>query len=250
MQNKKAIRITSMLGTDFETEVAAGKEKYLVQTEDRGEKNPIIITRVYLNGQILLTKKTDYAHIIDAPDRGKRLLELMQKQHRLAVNTAKAGKLKESKTVLDYLESVNGLLKNNNNRSAVRLLGEALEQHPDDPLLLSYYGCLDAVVNKNYRHGIETCLFAIETLKKKLPSGEDFFSPVYYLNLGRAYLAAGRKNEAIDTFYKGMGIDRKNKDLRWEIRKLGVRRMPPLQFLPRSSPINKYIGKMLHSLKK
>lgn len=250
MQNKKAIRMTSMLGTDFDTEVAAGKEKYLVQTEDGGEKNPIIITRIYLNGQILLTKKTDYAHIIDAPDRKKRLLELMQKQHRLAVNTAKAGKLRETKTASDYLESVNGLLKNNNKRSAVRLLSDALEQYPDDPLLLSYYGCLDAVVNKNYRNGIETCIFAIETLKKKASSGEDFFSPVFYLNLGRAYLAAGKKNEAIDTFYKGMEIDRKNKDLRWEIRKLGIRRMPPVQFLPRSSPINKYIGKMLRSLKK
>ncbi len=250
MLGKKAIKITSRLGTEFDSEVAVGKEKYLVQTEDSGVKKPLIITRVYLNGQILLTRKTDYTHVLEAPDRDEKVQELMRKQHRVAMGMVRAGKFRETKTTSDYLDEVKQLLKTKNKRSALRLLGEALEQYPDDPFLLSYYGCLEAVANKNYSSGIDTCLVAIENLRQKVPIGEESFYPVFYLNLGKAYLAAGRRKEALDVFEKGIAIERKNKDLLWELKKLGTRRKPPVPFLKRSNPINKYIGMMLHSLKK
>lgn len=250
MADKKTIKMTSKLGSEFDTEVIVGKEKYLVQTEDCGEKRPLLITRIYLNGQILLTRKTDYNDILDAPDRAGKVQELMQKQHRQAMNMVRAGKFKGAKTTSEYLEGVRELLKGKNKRSALRLLNEALEQYPDDPFILSYHGCLDAIANKNYREGIETCLLAIETLKKKVPFGEDFFFPVFYLNLGRAYLAAGKRKEAMDAFNEGLVIDNQNKDLLWETRKLGMRRKPPVPFLKRSNPINRYIGLMLHALKK
>lgn len=250
MADKKTIRMTSKIGTEFDSEVTVGKEKYLVQTEDSGEKRPLVITRIYLNGQILLTRKTDYNDILEDPDREGKVKDLMRKQHRQAVNMIRAGKVRETKTTAAYLEEVKDLLKGKNKRSALRLLSEALEQYPDDPFILSYYGCLEAVANKNYREGIDTCLLAIETLKKKLPFGEDFFFPVFYLNLGRAYLAAGRKQEAMEAFNKGLATDRQDRDLLWEVRKLGVRRKPVVPFLRRSNPINRYIGMMLHSMKK
>lgn len=247
---KKAIRMTSKLGTEFDTEVVVGKEKYLVQTEDGGGKKPVVITRIYLNGQILLTRKTDYSDMVDFPDREERVMALMQRQHRMTIHMARAGTLKKTKSTAEYLDEVKGLLKNRSKRSALRLLSEALEQYPDDPFLLSYYGCLEAVANKNYTEGIDTCHLAIEVLKRKVPFGEDFFFPVFYLNLGRAYLAAGKRKEALDSFYRGLEIEGENKDLLWEVRKLGIRRKPLLPFLQRSNPINKYIGKMLHSLKR
>ena len=249
MLDRKAIRITSKLGSEFDSEVTVGKEKYLVQTEDSGEKKPLIITRVYLNGQILLTRKTDYTHVADSPDRGERVHEIMRKQHHLATNMVRAGKFKETKTTSDYLDEVKKLLKSKNKRSALRLLDDALEQYPDDPFLLSYSGCLEAVANKNYSLGIDTCLVAIENLRKKVPFGEEFFYPVFYLNLGRAYLAAGLRKEALDAFEKGIAIDAEDKELLWEIKKLGMRRKPPLPFFKRSNPINKYIGMMLHKLR-
>ena len=250
MLNRKAIKITSKLGTEFDSEVTVGKEKYLVQTEDSGDKKPLIVTRVYLNGQILLTRKTDYTHLMDAPDKAGRMQELMRKQHHLAMSMVKAGKFKETKTTSDYLEEVKDLLKSKNKRGALRLLTDALEKYPDDPFLLSYYGCLDAIANKNYTFGIDTCLVAIENLKKKVPFGEEFFYPIFYLNLGRAYLAAGKKKEALDAFRMGLATDAKNKELLWEVKKLGVRRALPVSFLKRSNPLNKYIGMILHRLKK
>ncbi len=250
MADKKTIRMTSKLGGEFDSEVIAGKERYLVQTEDSGEKRPLIVTRIYLNGQILLTRKTDYSDILNTPGRAGKVEELMHKQHRQAMNMVRAGKVKRAKTTSEYLEEVRELLKGKNKRSAFRLLSEAVEHYPDDPFILSYYGCLDAVANKNFRDGIDACLLAIETLKKKIPFDEDVFSPVFYLNLGRAYLAAGKRKEALEAFHKGLVIDNQNNDLLWEVRKLGVRRAPPVPFLKRSNPINRYIGKMLHSLKK
>jgi tetratricopeptide (TPR) repeat protein len=250
MTDKKTIRMTSKLGSEFDSEVIVEKEKYLVQTEDSGEKRHLIITRIYCNGQILLTRKTDYSDTLDAPDRGKRVWELMRHQHEQAIHTIKAGKFRKAKTVSEYLEEVKELLKGKNKRSAMRVLSDAMEQYPDDPYILSYYGCLDAIANKNYRDGIDTCLLALEIMKKKVPLGEKFFFPVFYLNLGRAYLAAGKRKDALSAFNKGLLIDHKNKDLLWETRKLGIRQKPALPFLERSNPINRYIGRMLHTLKK
>ena len=250
MADKKPIRMTSKIGAEFDSELTAGKEKYLVQTEDCGEKRPLIITRIYRGGRILLSRKTDYGDVLDDPEREVKVHDLMQKQHRQAMNMIREGKVRETKSTTAYLEEVKDLLKGKNKRSALRVLAEALQHYPDDPFILSYYGCMEAVANKNYGEGIDTCLLAIETLKKKVPFGEDFFFPVFYLNLGRAYLAAGKKREAMDAFNKGLASDSRDKDLLWEIRKIGVRRKPAVPFLKRSNPINRYIGMMLHTLKK
>jgi tetratricopeptide (TPR) repeat protein len=250
MADDKTIRMKSKLGSEFDSEVVVEKEKYLVQTEDSGEKRHLIITRIYCNGQILLTRKTDYSDTLNAPDRERKVRELMLHQHQQAIHTVRAGKFRKAKTVSEYLEEVKELLKGKNKRSAMRLLNEAMEQYPDDPYILSYYGCLDAIANKNYRNGIEACLLAIEIMKKKVPLGEKFFFPVFYLNLGRAYLAAGKRKEAMDAFNNGLAVDAQNKDILWEIRKLGIRQQPPVPFLQRSNPINRYIGIMLHAMKK
>lgn len=244
---KKEIKITSARGAEFDTEIIVGKEKYIVQTENSGPRKPFITTRIYKNGQILFTKRSDYKGVLEKLDAERKVLELMHRQHEAAIDSLKAEK--EKKTTSDYLDEVRDRLKIKNKRGALRLLSEALEKYPGDPFLLSYYGCLEAIANKNYKYGIDTCLMAIENLKKKVPFGEEFFYPVFYLNLGRAYFAAGRKKEAVEAFNKGIKVDGENRDLLWELRKLGMRRKPPVPFLKRSNPINKYMGRLLHALK-
>lgn len=247
---KNIVKMTSKLGAEFDSEVVIGKEKYLIQTESGGAKKPLIITRVYMNGQILLTRKTDYGDIVDEPDSKQKVRELMQRQHQLVTETLKAEKLKKTKTTSDYLGEVKDLLRSKNKKRALRVLSDALQEYPTDPFLLSYYGCLEAVANKNYKVGIDICHEAIEGLKKRVPFGEEFFYPVFYLNLGRACLAAGKKEEAVNAFQRGLETDGENKDLLWEVRKLGLRRKPVVPFLRRSNPINRYIGQLVHSLKK
>lgn len=247
---KDSIKITSKHGTEFDSEVTLGHEKYLVQTEWGGALKPHITTRVYLKGQVLFTRKTDCDDIMNSPDMPSGVRERMVEQHQSAIATLKAERSMKTKTTSDYLGEVKNFLKTKNKRAALRVLNEALEHYPDDPFILSYYGCLEAVANKNYTHGIETCLMALENLKKRVPFGQEFFYPVFYLNLGRAYLAAGRREEAMGAFNKGIQVDGEDKDLMWEIRKLGTRRKPAIPFLKRSNPLNKYIGMLLHSSKK
>ena len=249
-KKKDTVKITSSLRTDFNTDIVIGEEKYFVQTENIKDKSPFIIIRIFLRGKILSTRKVDYSDIMDLPNRESRVQELMQKQHQLAISMLKAEKSKKVRTPSDYIEEVKTLMRKMNKEKAVSLLRDAIEQYPDNSVLLSYYGCLEAIVNKNYEYGINTCQKAIETLKERMPLGEEFFSPIFYLNLGRAYLAAGKKKNAYDTFQKGIKIDAENNDLRDELKRLGMRRERAVSFLKRSHPVNRYIGMLLHKYSK
>jgi hypothetical protein len=246
MEKEDSKKITPIPQKELSTNVMLGGKKYLVLTEDFGVEKHLIITRVYLGGEIISTKKRDYKNILNTPYQEKLLKVLMQDQHEKAVTMLRTS---EKKSLSDYLDEIKTLFQRKNHKSAIQLLTVALEQYPNDPFLLSYYGCLEAILNKNYKLGIETCSKAIKMFKGKTPFGQEFFYPVFYLNLGKTHLAAGNKKGAIEAFYKGLTYDYENKDLLREIKKLGMRGRPVMSFLPRSHPINKYIGMILHKLK-
>lgn len=247
MEKKGRIKIVSKHHGEMSSKVEIDGKKYLVVTEDA---RPHVITRVYLEGKVLSTTKSDCSGILKSSNAGDKLHELMSGQHRRALDAFKKEKEKRVDTPSDYMGEVKSLLARKSYRNALALLAEGLKQHPGDPFLMSYYGCLEAVVNKNHEVGIETCTKAIEALKGRLPFGEEFYYPSFYLNLGRAYLAADRKKEAIEAFMVGLRADPDSSDILWEMKKLGVRRQPAMPFLRRSNPINKYIGILLHRLKK
>lgn len=249
MKKEDNIKISAGPQKELITNMTIGGKRYLVLTEDLGVEKHLITTRIYLGGEIISAKKTDYTDILSTPTPEKKLIELMHRQHELTVTMLKTEKTKEKKIPSDYLNEVETLLQRKNYKAALKLLTAALEQYPNEPFVLSYYGCLDTILNKNYTYGIDTCSKAIEIVKERIPFGREFFYPILYLNLGRAYLAAGNKKEAIEAFYGGLAFDYENKDLLREIKKLGMRRKPVVRFLPRSHRINKYIGMILHKLK-
>jgi tetratricopeptide (TPR) repeat protein len=263
------VKIRSKLQQELSTSFELDGQKYLVMTEDA---KPRVITQVYLGGQVVKSAQTDYTAILKTRNLAPKVQNMMEKQHNKTIQDFKQSKLKEAKAAraperrevkpkskpvapkvkppAEYLSEVKALFAKKNYKSAMVLLEDALEKHPDDAFLLSYSGCLDAVVNKNYSGGIKACKAALKALKKKLPFGQEFYLPTLYLNLGRAHLAAGEKQEAIDAFMKGLKMDPDNKDLVWEMKKLGERKPPPISFLDRTNPINKYIGMMLHKMRK
>jgi tetratricopeptide (TPR) repeat protein len=145
----------------------------------------------------------------------------------------------------DFLRAVKANLRNGKQKEAFVLLQQAAVRFPDEPLIMSYYGCFQALVDKKYRSGVETCKQAIALLKQKETFEEELLYPVFFLNLGRAYLSAGKKPDAIESFRKGLKYDNSNYELLKELRGLGVRKAPPVPFLDRSNPINKYIGMIL-----
>jgi len=146
----------------------------------------------------------------------------------------------------EYFEEVQQLLRRGNGKSALNTLRHALEKFPADPFLLSYYGCLIAIVENKPGEGIKICEGAIQKLTSSMPFGSEFFYPIFYLNLGRAYLKGKKKKEAVQAFQEGLKNDPENKDILWELKKMGTRKPAPLPFLSRSNLINKYIGMLLY----
>jgi predicted Zn-dependent protease len=145
----------------------------------------------------------------------------------------------------DYLRAVKTHLRNNKQKEAFVLLQQASIRYPDDPFILSYFGCFQSVVDKKHRSGVENCKKAITLLKKGESIDEELLLPVFYLNLGRAYVAGGKKKDAIEAFHLGLKYDNGNKELWKDLRGLGERKKPPVPFLDRSNLINVYLGKML-----
>ncbi len=99
--------------------------------------------------------------------------------------------------------------------------------------LLSYYGLCLSLVEGKVKEGVRICKKAIEL---------EFYHPEFYLNLGKVYTKAGNKAKAIEVFTEGLKIDGDNREILQELRKLGIRKRPPLEFLPRKHFLNKYIG--------
>ncbi|HZV80773.1 MAG TPA: tetratricopeptide repeat protein [Geobacteraceae bacterium] len=119
---------------------------------------------------------------------------------------------------------------------------EELEKIPlfaRPPAALSAYALCLAEVKGNYKSATNICHEAI----KKDPKNAE-----HYYRQGRILLLAGRKKDAVWVLRMGLrhGNHRGIIDcLGW----LGVRRPPPLQFLDRGNPVNKYLGLLLTRLK-
>ncbi|MDO8746769.1 MAG: tetratricopeptide repeat protein [Thermodesulfovibrionales bacterium] len=73
-------------------------------------------------------------------------------------------------------------------------------------------------------------------------------NPVHYQNLGRIYLKAGRRVDAIETFRKGLSFGY-NAEIKLILDNLGTRKKPVFPFLPGNNFLNKYTGLMMHRLK-
>ncbi len=242
MSSKSKINIVSVLRQEFSSSFTFDGVTYHIQTEDMGAKTCTIISRVYLQGEVVLSRKTDYSHIQKLRDRAEKLKNLMESHHKATVDMFKEELSRKRKTKSDYFEDAKKLLRKGSGKAALGTLREALEKFPSDPFLMSYYGCLIAIVENNPKEGIRLCREAIAGIRNSLPFGSEFFYPALYLNLGRAFLKGNHKAEAFEAFHTGLRTDPDNHDLLWELKKLGMRKRPPIPFLRRSNPVNKYIG--------
>ena len=245
--------ISSGKGNEFYHKFRFGNDIYEVVTEDLGVKKAQIITRIYLKGEILSTRTTDYADQAKLPDNSLKRRTMMEEQHNSAFEKfireqSKPQKSKPQKSKADYAEAIRLDLKYSNNKVALAYAREALMNFPSDPFFLSYVGYLMAVVEDKTREGTIMCEEAIYILRKAKSTDTAFFLPLFYLHLGKAYLKADRKAPAIDAFQEGLKHDSSNCELLAEIKAIGSRKAPVVPFLERRNPINKYLGKLRHEL--
>ena len=72
----------------------------------------------------------------------------------------------------------------------------------------------------------------------------DKYDGQLYLNLGRVYLLSGRRSKAIQTFARGLVEEPDHAELRLALSEAERRGKPVLSILPRSHPLNVYLGKV------
>lgn len=106
---------------------------------------------------------------------------------------------------------------------------------PAKPEMIGLMGYTVAKENGNLHKGLELCNIAIRI---------DPFNPDNYLYLGRLYITAGKRELAIKIFRKGLKI-RKDVRIIDELNKLGIRKPPPFNSLPRDHKLNIMVGKIL-----
>ncbi|MGE5341946.1 MAG: hypothetical protein ACM3SY_10765 [Candidatus Omnitrophota bacterium] len=76
----------------FNTDIKYRDEVFHIQTEDKGENNPTIETLVYNSGEILLSRRFSYAHLMSKPDARRRIKTIMKTQHDEVISELKSGK--------------------------------------------------------------------------------------------------------------------------------------------------------------
>jgi tetratricopeptide (TPR) repeat protein len=106
------------------------------------------------------------------------------------------------------------------------------------PLGCSYLAYCLAKVRAQYPDAISLCKEALEA---------DPANPLHYLHLGRIYVMAGQRNKAMGILRQGLQCEDNSALLR-ELTVLGERKDPLFPSLPRSHPLNKYLGIALTKL--
>ncbi len=64
---------------------------YHVQTEDSGIKRPHVITLLYHGGNIISSRKTSYADIVNSENIEDIVKKLMEEQHNQMIDALKSG---------------------------------------------------------------------------------------------------------------------------------------------------------------
>lgn len=144
------------------------------------------------------------------------------------------------KSAEDFYRAGIILLRRKREKEALAAFEHACKREPDDSLYRSYYGLCLAITRRRSAEGVQLCAQAAE---------EEFFRPEVHLNLGKALLATGRREEAERAFREGLSLDEDNREIIRELEKMGVRKRPLLPFLPRRNPLNRWPGLLFHRLK-
>jgi hypothetical protein len=77
--------------TGFNTDVKYRGLVYHVQTEDKGDANPLIETLIYKGGEILASRRLPYADLIQSRDE-TAITKLMEDQHKGMIMEVKRGR--------------------------------------------------------------------------------------------------------------------------------------------------------------
>jgi tetratricopeptide (TPR) repeat protein len=116
---------------------------------------------------------------------------------------------------------------------------EKASQMEDNPRYRSYLAYCVAKERGQHKLSVSLCEEAIA--QEPAHAG-------HYLNLGRIYLISGKRAEALKAFREGMSHEADPRIIA-ELDRMGSRKSPPISFLNRNNPLNKYLGIVLRKVR-
>jgi tetratricopeptide (TPR) repeat protein len=120
-------------------------------------------------------------------------------------------------------------------RAAHDIFEKAWRRNLNDPRVLSNYGLTLVLVEGDRQRGIRFCE---EALRRGLQTTETL------VNLARALVVTRNKEQAVRALRKAMELSPDDPRVTTEFAALGLRRPPPIPWLPRDFFLNKWIGKL------
>lgn len=108
----------------------------------------------------------------------------------------------------------------------------------DDKGWYSYLGYCVAKERGQVSRGSDLCMISLE---------HDPNNPEHYLNLGKILLLSGKRSEALHVLRDGVARG-ENAELMALLNQFGKRKSPLIPFIPRSNPLNRFLGLLFHRL--
>ena len=119
--------------------------------------------------------------------------------------------------------------------AAHQIFQQAWRKNLNDPRVLSNYGLTLVLVEGDRQRGIRFCE---EALRRGLQTTETL------VNLAKALVVTRNKEQAVRALRKAMDLAPDDPRVGQEFAALGLRRAPPIPWLPRSFFLNKWLGKL------
>ena len=85
--------VSTKMITGFNTDVSHDGHVYHVQTEDRGEQNPVFESLVYMGGTVVAKKATPYSDRLTAGASEEAIASLLRRQHQVVIAAIRAGRI-------------------------------------------------------------------------------------------------------------------------------------------------------------
>ena len=81
--------------TGHNTDVPYGDVVLHVQTEDKGQSNPLIESLIYFGGQVVVATRASYADLLSDAKGEEEIIAFMDHQHRTMIEAIRSGKFDE-----------------------------------------------------------------------------------------------------------------------------------------------------------
>jgi tetratricopeptide (TPR) repeat protein len=144
----------------------------------------------------------------------------------------------EPDAVADFARGVE-FLKNGYPQKALECLKRAVECDPRNSYYLSFFGLSMARAERKWAKAAEPCEQAIQIKRNEIQ---------FHLNLADVYVAAGRREDALDTIDRALKSLGEDKRLRIARNRAENRRTPVLAFLGRENSLNRELGRLRHRI--